>query len=45
MAVIDVSIIIPVKNEGKTLGHTLNMIYSQESQYVFEVIIVDCRLH
>lgn len=41
MAMIDVSIIIPVKNGEKTLGDTLSMIYSQESQYLFEVIIID----
>ncbi len=41
MAVIDVSIIIPVKNGEKTIGATLSMIYSQESPYLFEVIIID----
>jgi rhamnosyltransferase len=37
----DVSIIIPAKNEEENIGKCLEMIYTQETNYRFEVIVID----
>lgn len=37
----DVSIVIPTKNGGKTLEKVLSAIFSQKTSYTFEVICVD----
>ncbi|MCK4667799.1 glycosyltransferase family 2 protein, partial [Candidatus Dependentiae bacterium] len=38
---ISVSIIIPTKNGEKYLDRVLNMLFSQETAFDFEVIIID----
>jgi len=38
---IDVSIIIPAKNEEENIGKCLEIIYAQETNYRFEVIVID----
>lgn len=37
----DVSIVIRTKNEGKTIGRCLQMLYEQKTSYGFEVIVID----
>jgi rhamnosyltransferase len=36
-----VSIIIPAKNEGTTIGKCLDAVYRQETAYPFEIIVID----
>lgn len=38
---VDVSIIIPAKNEEENIGKCLAAIYNQETNYRFEVIVID----
>lgn len=38
---IDVSIIIPARNEEKNIGSCLDAIFKQESGYKFEIIVID----
>ncbi|MGD2084863.1 MAG: glycosyltransferase family A protein [Candidatus Aminicenantes bacterium] len=38
---LDVSIIIPAKNEEENIGKCLEAIYNQETNYRFEVIVID----
>lgn len=38
---IDISIIIPAKNEGGNIGKCLDAVAAQECPYVFEVIVID----
>ncbi len=38
---LDVSIIIPAKNEEENIGKCLEAIYGQETDYRFEVIVID----
>jgi len=38
---VDVSIIIPAKNEEENIGKCLEMIYAQVTNYRFEVIVID----
>lgn len=38
---VDVSIIIPAKNEEENIGKCLGIIYAQETNYRFEVIVID----
>ncbi len=38
---VDVSIIIPAKNEAENIGKGLEMIYAQVTDYRFEVIVID----
>ncbi len=38
---IDISIIIPAKNEGENIRKCLDMVMAQECPYVFEVIVID----
>ncbi|MBE0664550.1 MAG: glycosyltransferase, partial [Candidatus Aminicenantes bacterium] len=38
---IDISIIIPAKNEGENIRKCLDMVMAQECSYVFEVIVID----
>ena len=37
----DVTIVIPTKNAGDILDRTLNMVFSQKTQFSYEVICVD----
>ena len=37
----DVSIVIRTKNEGKTIGRCLQMVYAQNTTYDVEVIVID----
>lgn len=37
----DVSIVIRTKNEGKSIGKCLQMVYEQNTRYDFEVIVID----
>ncbi|MBU4307525.1 MAG: glycosyltransferase [Candidatus Aminicenantes bacterium] len=38
---IDISIIVPAKNEGENIRRCLDMVMAQECSYVFEVIVID----
>jgi len=38
---IDISIIIPAKNEGENIRKCLDMVMAQECSYIFEVIVID----
>ncbi len=38
---IDVSIVIPARNEGENIGQCLQAIYAQETPYTFEIIVID----
>jgi rhamnosyltransferase len=38
---IDVSIVIPARNEEHNIGATLDAVYSQETTFSFEVIVID----
>ena len=38
---VDVSIIIPAKDEEENIGKCLEAIYNQETNYRFEVIVID----
>ena len=37
----DVSIVIPAKNEGETIGQCLKAIHEQDTRYGYEVIVID----
>lgn len=39
--IIDISIVIPTKNEASNIGRCLKSVYSQETPYSFEVIVID----
>ncbi|MCP4155488.1 MAG: glycosyltransferase family 2 protein [bacterium] len=41
MKSIDVSIIIPAKNEGKNIGRCLEALFQQETSYEYEIIVID----
>ena len=38
---IDVSIVIPARNEGKNIGQCLQAVNKQEAPYAFEIIVID----
>lgn len=38
---VDISIIIPAKNGAEFIGQVLSAIFSQKSQYTYEVIVID----
>lgn len=37
----EISIIIPAKNEAENIAHCLDAIYSQETSFSFEIIVID----
>ncbi len=38
---VDISVIIPARNEGKRIGFCLEAIYSQETTFSYEIIVID----